>query len=440
MSAKSQQGRPIPPPPFAELTATFARVGLVSFGGPAGQIALLHRVLVEEKRWLDEARFLHALNCCMLLPGPEAMQLATYAGWLLHGVRGGLVAGLLFLLPGAVVIVGLSAIYLLAGEAPLVEGLLFGLEAAVLALIVDAVVRLSRRTLHGVWAAGVALLAFVAIALLALPFPMVVLAAAAAGVLRHFAAPEATDGTAATLSSAAPALRSALRSVVVWGGLWLVPLAGLLVWQWPAAVYAAEAAFFSKMALVGFGGVYAALAYVGQQAVAVHGWLSAGEMLTGLGLAEATPGPLILVLAFVGFLAGARQSGLEPLLGGMTGAVVALWFTFVPSFLWIFAGAPLMERLRRLRWLSAALASITAAVVGIIANLALWTGLRTLFATVGERPVGPFVLPLPDPGSFEPAAAAVALAAALALSVLRVNAVAVLAVAAALGAAGMLAI
>jgi chromate transporter len=436
--------QPLPQPSIGEAIATFARIGLLSFGGPAGQIALMHRILVDEKRWLDEPRFLHALNYCMLLPGPEAMQLATYAGWLLHGVRGGLVAGLLFVLPGAAVITVLSALYLFFGNLPLIEGLLFGLKAAVLAFVLEALVKVSKRALKGPFMFVLAVAAFVAIAFLKVPFPVIILVAALCGAFWHLAR---RDGQAARAAVpvlampewAKPSIRRFVTTTAVWLALWFVPLfllAAAFGWN---HVLPAEGAFFSKMAAVTFGGAYAVLAYVAQQAVEVYGWLKPDEMLAGLGLAETTPGPLILVLVFVGFLGGARLSGVEPWLGGIAGAVVTLWFTFVPCFLWIFAGAPYVETVRNIRWLASALAAVTAAVVGIIANLALWFGLHVLFATVAERQFGPFVVPIPDPASFDLAAAAIALAAAVALILLRLNMFLVLGAAAAAGAILLLA-
>ncbi|MBX3576551.1 MAG: chromate efflux transporter [Rhizobiaceae bacterium] len=425
----------------AESARVFARIGLLSFGGPAGQIALMHRMLVEERGWLDEKRFLHALNYCMLLPGPEAMQLATYVGWLLHGVRGGLVAGLLFVLPGAVLITALSVIYLHFGDVPLVAGLLFGLQAAVLAVVLEALVRISRRALGSRAMAVVALLAFTAIALVHLPFPLVIGLAALAGALMpalaagNGAVNEAADDVVAVPEWAHPTLRRLAGTLATWLAIWFVPLVVLRIALGDGHVLAVEAIFFSKMATVTFGGAYAVLAYVAQQAVEIYGWLMPDEMLTGLGLAETTPGPLILVLVFVGFLGGARFAGIDPLTGGLAGALVALWFTFVPCFLWIFAGAPYVEVVRNVRWLTSALATVTAAVVGVIANLALWFALHVLFASVGELAVGPVVLPMPDLASFQPASAVIAGLAAAALLRFHVSLIAVLAVSAVAGAA-----
>ncbi|WP_157017034.1 chromate efflux transporter [Mesorhizobium xinjiangense] len=439
MTREAVNGRNVPG--LAEATAAFARIGLLSFGGPAGQIALMHRILVEEKRWLDEPRFLHALNYCMLLPGPEAMQLATYAGWLLHGVRGGLIAGLLFVLPGAVVIVILSAVYVLVGDVPVVQGLLLGLKAAVLAIVLEALVKVSKRALKGSLAVVLAVAAFVGIALLNIPFPAIILAAALIGVLAHgMSADSGTDqaGGDAIVDAGMPAwarpgLARFMRTSGVWLMVWFVPLAALFAVLGSDHVLAREAAFFSKMAAVTFGGAYAVLAYVAQQAVEIHGWLAPGEMLTGLGLAETTPGPLILVLVFVGFLGGGRAAGLDPLAGGLAGAAVTLWFTFVPCFLWIFAGAPYVETVRHVRWLAKALSAVTAAVVGVIANLAVWFGIHVLFGRVGTWQYGPFALPAPEPASFDLLAAAIASGAAIALMRYQANLIAVLAVAVAAG-------
>ena len=431
---------PIPQPSLEELVRVFGRIGFVSFGGPAGQIALMHRVLVDEKRWLDEPRFLHALNYCMLLPGPEAMQLATYAGWLVRGTVGGLVAGLLFLMPGAVLLTALSIVYLLAGEVSVVQGLLFGLKAAVLAVVVEALAKVSRRVLKNGWLVGLAVLAFIGIAFLKMPFPLIVLGAAAVGALAHFISRNETGNDTGSAEHAAaapewaqPSWTRFVRTSGAWLALWLGPLAVLYAAFGEGHVFTQAGAFFSVMAAVTFGGAYAVLAWVAQQAVEVYGWLRPDEMLTGLGLAETTPGPLILVLLFVGFLGGARLSGLDPVSGGVIGALVALWFTFAPSFLFVFAGAPYVERLRGVRWLATALAAVTASVVGVIANLALWFGVHVLFSEVGEVTIGPLHLAVPVMSSFDLAAAAIALAAGGALMVLRANMILVLGAAALAG-------
>lgn len=431
MSAPVQLERP----EFRELLRVFSHIGLVSFGGPAGQIALMHRVLVDERKWLDEPRFLHALNYCMLLPGPEAMQLATYAGWLLHGVRGGLAAGILFVLPGAIVMVALSALYLLLGDLPLVAGLLFGLKAAVLAVVLEALIRVSKRALKNGFMVALAITAFVAIALFHLPFPLIILAAALLGAAGAWTgwSPQAAAANGGGIEAAVPQAEWTrpspgrfLRTSVTWLAIWFVPLGFLYLLLGPDNVFSVEARFFSIMATVTFGGAYAVLAYVAQQAVEVYGWLRPDEMLTGLGLAETTPGPLILVLVFVGFLGGARLSGLEPLAGGLAGAAVTLWFTFVPCFFWIFAGAPYVETVRNVRWLASALAGVTAAIVGVIANLAVWFALHVLFAQVGESRVGPIAIPVPELASFDFASALIAVAAGVALLRFHANLFAVL--------------
>lgn len=418
-------------PEFREIVAVFAKIGLLSFGGPAAQIAMLQRVLVDEKKWIGQERLLHALNFCMLLPGPEAMQLATYCGWVTGGLRGGLAAGLLFVLPGAAVMLGLSALFVTFGHVEIVVGLLFGLKAAVLAVVFEALIRMARRTMSSVFSYLVAAAAFIAIAFLQLPFPLVIVLAALGGAVLY----GIRGGPAIIAEGIVPvaAWRQSLQQILVWSALWLVPL-GLLYGLFGSGnVFADEADFFSKLAVVTFGGAYAALSYTAQQAVENFGWLQPGEMLTGLGLAETTPGPLILVLAFVGFIGAARLSGFDPLIGGFLGGLVALWFTFVPCFLWIFAGAPFIERLRQVRWLSAMLAAITSAVVGVIANLALWFALHVLFARVDEKTIGAFSLPVPDISTIDNAAVLIAGAAALALMVFKVNMPLVLLLSACLG-------
>lgn len=425
--------------PFREALAVWWRIGLLSFGGPAGQIALMHRVIVDEKRWLDEARFLHALNYCMLLPGPEAQQLATYVGWLLHGVRGGLVAGLLFILPGALAILVLSWLYVLLGDLALVEGLFFGLKAAVLAIVVQALVRIAGRTLHGLLRPLLALAAFAALFAFDLPFPLVVLGAGFIGwcAARWLPAEVLGAGQDVEIEPVSrPGTRRAALACLV---LWLATVGLLFGLAGPGNVYTDIATFFSKMALVTFGGAYAVLAYVAQQAVENYGWLQPGEMLDGLGLAETTPGPLILVTQFVGFLGALRQSGIEPaLLAGTLGALLTTWVTFLPCFLWIFAGAPYVERLRGHHALATALSAITAAVVGVIANLALWFALNLLFAEQLRLQFAGLDLLLPVPGTISlPMAALVALAFVLVFR-FKLGIVSVLGACASIGAAGMM--
>ena len=390
---------------FSEALRTWIRVALLSFGGPAGQIAVMHRILVEEKRWIDEDRFLHALNFCMLLPGPEAQQLATYIGWLLHGTRGGLVAGGLFVLPGLIAIMAFSIVYVTWGSQPVITGLFLGLKAGVVALIIEAVLRIGRRALRSRLSLAIAILAFIAIFLLHAPFPLIVLAAAAFGYAwtrsghTSFLSTSAhnksvSDHTAPVVDEAmytqvTPSLRRTATIVGLWLPLWLAPVAALMILAGPHHVFAQVGVFFSKMAVVTFGGAYAVLAYVAQQAVQHYHWLTPTQMLDGLGLAETTPGPLIMVVQFVGFLAAFQTPGIDqPLLAAVFAACLTVWVTFVPCFLWIFLGAPYVESLRKNTALSGALAAITAAVVGVIVNLALWFAMHALFRTVDTRSLG----------------------------------------------------
>ncbi len=386
-------------PTFPELVSAFARIGLMSFGGPAAQIALMHKICVEEKRWINEDRYLHALNYCMLLPGPEAQQLATYIGWLLHGMRGGIAAGVLFVLPGLAIILGLSALYALYQDTGLVAGLFFGLKAAVLAIVVEAVIRIGKRALKTSFHRWLAAGAFLALFLFSVPFPLVVLAAALIGLLHARGASSAAEEISQDIG-VRPPLFSQLATLLFWVAVWLAPLP--LLWLLlPETALPEIQSFFSKMALVTFGGAYAVLAYVAQVAVDHYAWLKPGEMLDGLALAETTPGPLVLVLSYVGFLAGFRESGgLDPLIGGLLGGLIAAWATFIPSFIWIFAGAPYIERLRGNRLLSAALSAITAAVVGVILNLAVWFALHVIFMQVEPTKIasfGPLTLSVPQP-------------------------------------------
>ena len=433
---------------LGEASWVWARIALLSFGGPAGQIALMHRVLVEERRWIGEARFLHALNYCMLLPGPEAQQLATYIGWLMHRTKGGLIAGLLFVLPGFMAIMLLSWIYAAAGNVGWVAALFFGLKAAVLAIVAEAVRRIGARALKNNVLRGVAAAAFVAIFFFRVPFPLIVLAAAAAGYLgaragsRAFvggghgpepAAPDTLLGDRIP-AHAVPSLRWALRVSSIFLLLWLGPLLLLLATAGPDSVFSKIGLFFSQMAVVTFGGAYAVLAYVAQQAVENYGWLEPGEMLDGLGMAETTPGPLIMVTQFVGFMGAYRNpGGLSPMVAGTLGGLLTTWVTFTPCFLWIFLGAPFVEKLRENRALSAALSAITAAVVGVVLNLAIWFALHTLFRETRAVSMGPLRFDLPVPASFDPAACILAAAALIAMFRFRLGAPVVLAACAAAG-------
>ena len=438
-------------PSFGEATRAFGRIACLSFGGPAGQIAVMHRILVEEKRWIGEERFLHALNFCMLLPGPEAQQLATYCGWLLHRTLGGLVAGLLFVLPGFLAMMALSIVYAAYDEVGIVEALFFGLKAAVLAIVLQAVVRIGGRALKNRWMIGLAALAFLAIFVFGVPFPLIVAGAGLIGLagqrmghpaFASFGRGEsavgdpASDGIAGTepgrqrpesRSSRRKSRRSAFITAALCLALWLLPTGALLLLLGSNDVFSQIAVFFSQMAVVTFGGAYAVLSYVAQEAVATYGWLRPGEMLDGLGLAETTPGPLIMVTQFVGFLAAFREPGtLDPFVAGILGACLTTWVTFAPCFLWIFAGAPFIERLRQNRALSAALAAITAAVVGVIVNLAVWFALHVLFASVRTLAVFGLSLEVPVLSSLDPAALALVLLALAAIFVARLGMLATL--------------
>ncbi|HWK45524.1 MAG TPA: chromate efflux transporter, partial [Stellaceae bacterium] len=390
-------------PSFTDATKVWAKIGLLSFGGPAGQIALMHKELVEERRWIGEQRFLHALNYCMLLPGPEAQQLATYIGWLMHRTAGGLVAGSLFVLPGAFVMLGLSVLYTLYRDVPLIDAVFFGVKAAVFAVVVEAVLRIGRRALKNRAMAGIAAAAFIGIYILRVPFPIIILAAGLVGWFGSRRSPQlftagghGAKGAASDfkgvvdvmfergeLEHADPSWRRSIGVLATWLPIWLGPVVLLAAVTGSASVWTELGTFFSTMAVVTFGGAYAVLAYVAQAAVDTFGWLTPREMLDGLGLAETTPGPLIMVLQFVGFLAAYRVPGsLDPLLAGCLGALLTTWVTFAPCFLWIFLGAPYIEALRGNKTLSAALSAITAAVVGVILNLALWFGIHVVFREV----------------------------------------------------------
>jgi len=369
---------------FSAALAFWLKLGFISFGGPAGQIAIMHRVLVDEKRWIEESRFLHALNFCVMLPGPEAQKLATYAGWLLHGARGGLAAGILFVLPGALVMLALSIVYALGRGIPAVEGALYGIKAAVLVIVVEALIRIGRRALKTRFLIGVAAAAFVGIFFLAVPFPLIVLAAAVAGFFTSLpGAPLAAPPAPGRWRHAALAMTSGLA-------LWWLPVLAAVLVLGPSHVLVDIGLFFSKLAVVSFGGAYALLAYMAQQAVENYHWMSAPEMVDGLGLAETTPGPLILVTQFVGFLAAYRDAApFAPLAAGVLAAAMTTWVTFVPPMTLIFALAPFVEQLRGNQRLSGALAAITAAVVGVILNLTVWFALHVLFGQVTEARAGP---------------------------------------------------
>ena len=433
VTANSPLAAPRDTPNMPTMTEAFwvwLRVALLSFGGPAGQIAVMHRILVEEKHWVSENRFLHALNYCMLLPGPEAQQLATYIGWLMHRTRGGIMAGGLFIVPGVIAIMALSYVYAAFGNVAVVAALFFGLKAAVLAIVIQAVVRVGKRALKNRVTQGLAAAAFVAIFFFDVPFPVIVLGAGLIGYFggRAGLATFAVGGGHGPAKSTAlvdnligdelpahakPGVASSLRVASVWLMLWLIPVGALLVGLGEANVFTQIAIFFSKMAMVTFGGAYAVLAYVAQQAVEHYHWVQPREMLDGLGMAETTPGPLIMVLQFVGFMAAYREPGMmSPMVAGTLGGLLATWVTFTPCFLWIFLGAPFIEVMRGNRSLAGALSAITAAVVGVILNLAIWFAIHTLFrATV---PVRSLILSFDAPvlTSVDPSALVLSVAAA----------------------------
>lgn len=413
-------------PSFREATGVWAKIGLLSFGGPAAQIALMHRIIVEEKRWMAEPLYLSALSFCMLLPGPEAMQLATYAGWRLHGTKGGLMAGLFFVLPGALVVLSLSAIYVAFGNLPLVVALFLGIKSAVLVIVIEALLRIGRRALKGWEHWAIATIGFAGIFFFALPFPLIVLAAAIWGFVRAGRSVQVSVMERPRLAG------QTVRTAFIWLAIWFVPLAVLALAFGPDHILAGLAAFFSRLAVVTFGGAYAVLAYMSQDVVIHHHWLEAGQMMDGLGLAETTPGPLILVTEFVGFLAAWRNAGGSWLIA-LLGASVALWATFAPCFLWIFTGAPYIEWITKQARLKGALDAITAAVVGVILNLAVWFALHVFFARVGAVHEGPLILWTPDPNSLDWRVVVLAAVSAALLLYRHWNMVAVLAVAAAGG-------
>ena len=403
-------------PSFRDTVKAFAGIGLLSFGGPTAQIALMHRVTVDERGWLSEEEFLGALSFCMLLPGPEAMQLATYTGWRLHGMKGGLAAGLLFVLPGAILVLALAAVYAAFGQVPVIQAIFLGIKSAVLIIVIESLLRIAKRALklraHWVLAG----FSFAAIFFLSLPFPLVIAAAAAVGFLlaRLEAEPIAAASTPAAPLTTAD-LAHTMTAVGTWLLIWLGPLAAVVLAFGRDHVLAQLGVFFSKLAVVTFGGAYAVLAYMAQEVVQRHGWLNAGEMLDGLGLAETTNGPLILVTEFVGYLAAYRFGGGPPVLMGIIGAAITLWVTFAPCFLWIFAGAPYVERLQSAPRLRGALSGVMAAVVGVILNLTVWFGLHVFFVTVTKTAAGPLTLWLPEMTTLDWRAVVLAAIAALAL-------------------------
>ncbi len=419
--------------PLSEAVKVWLRVALLSFGGPAAQIAVMHKIIVEEKRWISDSRFLYALNYCMLLPGPEATQLATYIGWLMHKTRGGIIAGVLFITPGIIALMILSYIYAAFGKVPLVAAFFFGLKAAILAVVIEALLRIGKRALKNNEMIAIAAVAFIAIYFFSVPFPVIILAAALTGFFAVRAGRAAFLGGGGhgpsgknevvesllgeeTPAHAKPDTKRTIAVILVWLTLWLVPVALILATLGGQNVFGEIAVFFSKMAMVTFGGAYAVLAYVAQQAVENYGWVTAGEMLDGLGMAETTPGPLIMVLQFVGFLAAFRDPGtLPPMLAGTLGGLLTTWVTFTPCFLWIFAGAPYIEKLRGNKALAGALSAITAAVVGVILNLTVWFAVHVLFRDVRKLDAFPLNFDYPVLASVDVWALVLALAAAVSM-------------------------
>ena len=402
-------------PSFGEAFRLWLKIGCINFGGPAGQIAMMHRMLVDERKGIDEPRFLHALNFCMLLPGPEAQKLATYIGWALHGVRGGLAAGILFVVPGAIFMLGLSLLYALGRGVSAIDGALFGIKAAVLVIVVEALIRIGKRALKTTLLVSLSLLAFFGIFFFALPFPLIVAVAALIGYAVARTAPDRL-GLAAKVETAAYSTDGRWRQFFLAAAIglvaWWAPIALAAIVLGPGHVLVSIGLFFSKLAVVSFGGAYALLAYMAQQAVETYHWMTAPEMVDGLGLAETTPGPLILVTQFVGFLAGYRDAApFAPVAAGILGAAMTTWVTFTPSMLWIFAGAPFVEQLRANRNLSGALAGITAAVVGVILNLSVWFALHVLFGRIEEMHAGPLRWYAFDPLALDLKALALALIA-----------------------------
>lgn len=407
-------------PTPTEMVRIFGRIGLLSFGGPAAQIALMHRELVEERPWLTEQQFLSALSFCMLLPGPEAMQLATYAGWRLRGTFGGLIAGLLFVLPGAALMLALASLYAAIGSVPLIEAVFLGIKATVIVIVLQALLKVSKKALKGPVAWGLAVAAFIAIFMFDVPFPFIIAAAAAIGAVT-------LKGTALPAPKVHVSATQTAKTIVVWAAIWLLPLVGLSLFA--PGVFADVAQFFATLAIVTFGGAYAVLAYMVQEVVGTFGWLTTGQMMDALGLAETTPGPLILVTQFVGFMAGHQAGGWSM---GALAAIVTLWVTFTPCFLWIFAGAPYVEWIASRPRLTGALQGITAAVVGVIANLSIWFALNVWFLVVERNSFGLWV---PELTTLSPLAVALSVLAGALLLWRKLDLLIVLAI---MGAAGII--
>lgn len=419
---------------LGEAARVWARIGWLGFGGPAGQIALMHRELVEKRRWISEERFLYALSYCMLLPGPEAQQLAIYIGWLMHRTVGGVIAGVLFVIPGVIVIGGLSWLYVTYAQLPAVTAVFFGIKAAILAVVIEAVIRVGKRALKNRTMVLIASAAFVAIYFFKIPFPLVVLGAALLGIAGRKLLPDSFPAPAAAtqlaggdyyvdrkmahgeLGHTTRSLRRAVLGAVVCLILWFGPIFAVTAAFGRQSIFAQQGLFFGEAAIVTFGGAYAVLAYIAQRAVEGYGWLTAGEMIDGLALAETTPGPLIMVVQYVAFIAAYRHpGGMNPYGAGVFGSLLTIWVTFVPCFLWIFVGAPYVEALRGNRTLHAALAAIMAAVVGVILNLSVWFAVHIMFGRVDASNFGVLHLDVPRWDSLNPAAALLGAAALVAM-------------------------
>jgi chromate transporter len=423
----------IPNVSLGDLTRLFGKIGLISFGG---QIALMHEEIVDKHKWVPEEEYLQALNLCHLLPGPEAQQLAAWIGWRLHGTLGGLIAGLLFVIPGALVMLGLSALYVLAWEVSWLAGMFLGIKAAVLAIVAQALIRIAGRALNTRAKQAIAVLSFVLLFLFNAPFPLVILGAGVIGAWLANINPDSLKlrPAAASTEPHKPILPHIQKTIAIWGSIWAAPMVLIYTTLGPNHVLWDVGAFFSQLAIVTFGGAYAVLAYMAQEAVNGFAWLSAGEMADGLGLAETTPGPLILVTQFVGFLAGFRTPApFDAWTAGILAAMLTTWVTFAPCFLWIFALAPAMDRLRSLTWLQGSLSTITAAVVGVIANLSLWFALHVLFREVGELHFGPARIYWPEWSSFDWRTLVIGAGAAVLLFRFKLNIIKMLSIAAVAG-------
>jgi len=442
-------------PTLFDAFKVWLKISLLSFGGPAGQISIMHKFLVEQKQWISDKRFLHALNYCMLLPGPEAQQLATYIGWLLHRTFGGLIAGLLFIIPGVIIILILSILYAEFQELKLINALFFGLKAAVLAVVIEAIIKIGKRALKNKAMYAIAFGTFIGIFFLSIPFPILIIIAAIIGVIEEIIKRKSDfnvnnisvqivpDKNTAiidkklnnkVLAHTEPSFRQSVKVAIIWLIIWLGPIFVMILALGTTNVFVQEGLFFSKIAVVTFGGAYAVLAYVAQQAVYNYQWLSPGEMLNGLGMAETTPGPLIMIVQFVGFMGAYRNPGqLDPITAGILGSMITTWVTFAPCFLWIFLGGPYIEKLRNNKLLASALSAITAAVVGVILNLAVWFSLHVIFKTVNEVFIGFIHVWVPVWGTIEYASLAIAVGALISSLLLKIGMIPTLLISAVIG-------